>query len=100
MTHPPTQCDRALFLDKRNKPLVITHGDITKSVSWYEQHWTAINEALPVTIEGTVYTDKWQHVFDYQTLPMWRDGRLKNLAVAYVYLALRRLFRGMREVGR
>ncbi|MEO1391187.1 MAG: hypothetical protein AAFV85_27970 [Cyanobacteria bacterium J06634_6] len=99
MSHPPTECDRALiFADKgKGKPLVITSGDIEKSVSWYEQHWNEISVALPVTIGGTTYTARWQHIFDYQTLPQWRAGQLKELAVAYVYLALRKLWRGLRE---
>ena len=89
MTHPPTECDRAL------KAKIVTPDDIAKSVSWYEQAWTRINEALPVTVGGTTYTAKWQTIFDYQTLPAWREGNLGQLAVAYVYRELRRLFRGL-----
>ena len=89
--HPPTECDRAL------KEKVITDRDIQKSVSWYEQNWDQVAEALPVAVEGEIYTSKWQHVFDYQTLPAYRSGALKGLSVAYVYLPLRRLFKGLRE---
>ena len=91
MIHPPTTCDATL------KAKVITDGDITKSVSWYELNWEAVANALPVTVEGTTYTARWQKIFDYQTLPAWREGKLKNLAVSYVYLTLRRLFKGLRE---
>ena len=99
-THPPTECDRSLFLDEHSKPLVITNGDITKSVSWYELNWDTVAEALPVTTEGTTYTARWQQIFDYQTLPAWRAGQLKELAIAYVYLALRQLFKGLSERNR
>ncbi|MEM9008202.1 MAG: hypothetical protein AAGE59_32420, partial [Cyanobacteria bacterium P01_F01_bin.86] len=93
MTHPPTECDRAL------KAKVITDGDIAKSVSWYERSWEQISTRLitSLTIEGVTYTQRWQKIFDYKTLPAWREGRLKGLAVPYVYLELRRLFRGLRE---
>jgi len=94
MIHPSTDCDRAL------KTKVITDGDIAKSVSWYEQNWNRISIALPVTIAGTTYTARWQHIFDYRTLPQWRAGELKDLAVAYVYLALKRLFRGINRRDR
>ncbi|MDV3349954.1 hypothetical protein D0962_18870 [Leptolyngbyaceae cyanobacterium CCMR0082] len=90
-THPPTECDRSL------KEQVITDGDIANSVSWYEQNWAQISEALPVPIGGTTYSKRWQEIFDYQTLPQWRAGQLKGLAKAYVYLALGRLWRGLRE---
>ena len=90
--HPPTECTDEKALTK-----AITDGDIQKSVSWYEQNWNQVAEALPVAVEGEIYTSKWQHVFDYQTLPAWREGQLKGLSVAYVYLALRRLFKGLRE---
>ena len=97
MKHPPTECDRAL------KTKVITDGDIAKSVSWYEQNWNRISVALPITIGGTTYTAKWQKVFDYQTLPQWRAGkaskRSHGLRVAYIYLTLTRLFKGLQEAG-
>ncbi|ESA38512.1 hypothetical protein N836_31725 [Leptolyngbya sp. Heron Island J] len=91
--HPPTECDRAL------KEKVITDGDIAKSVSWYEQNWERISIRLitSLTIEGVTYTQRWQEIFDYKTLPAWRSGQLKGLAVAYVYLTLRQLCRGLRE---
>lgn len=98
MTHRPTQCDRSLFLGDNGKPLVIEHGAIVKAVSWYESSWMTISEALPIAIEGVTYTARWQEIFDYQTLPRWREGKHKHSwGVAYVYAALRRLFRGMRE---
>ena len=90
MTHPPTECT-----DEKALAKVVTPSDIAKSVSWYEQAWTRINEALPITVGGTTYTAKWQTIFDYQTLPAWREGDLGRLAVAYIYLELRRLFRGL-----
>lgn len=98
-THPPTECDLSLiFADGgKGKPIKVEVEDIVKSVSWYEQNWEAVANALPVTIGGTTYTARWQHVFDYQTLPQWRAGQLKGLAKAYVYMALRKLWRGLRE---
>ena len=94
--HFSTQCDRALFLDQHNKPLVIEHGEIIELVSWYENHWNQIAEALPVSIDGTTFTKRWQDRFDYHTLPQWRAKKLPhNLVVAYIYSALRKLYRGM-----
>ena len=97
--HPPTKCDRALiFANKgKGKPIKIMPEDIAKSVSWYERHWSQIFDALPVTVEGTTYTARWQEIFDYETLPAWRNGRLKRLSVSYIYLALRQLFKGLKE---
>ena len=90
MNHPPTQCIK--FLDEKGNPLVVTSDDIDKAIGWYETNWMAVSMALPVTVWGTVYTVRWQERFDNQTLPLWRDGKLRlNLAVAYVYAALRRL---------
>ncbi|MGD1949733.1 MAG: hypothetical protein ACFB14_08815 [Leptolyngbyaceae cyanobacterium] len=90
--HPPTECTDEKALTK-----VVTPGDIKKSVSWYELHWTEIADALPMNVEGTIYTARWQEIFDYKTLPAWREGKLKGLSVPYIYLALRRLFKGLRE---
>ena len=92
--HPPTECTDEKALTK-----VITDGDIANSVSWYERNWEHISNRLGVslTIEGVTYTQKWQEIFDYQTLPAYRAGQLKGLAVPYVYLSLRRLFKGIRE---
>ncbi|EKU99676.1 hypothetical protein Lepto7375DRAFT_1742 [Leptolyngbya sp. PCC 7375] len=98
-THPPTECDRELIFADDGKPIKVTPEDIRNSVSWYESHWTQISEALPVTTGGATYSKRWQEIFDYQTLPQWRAGELKGLAKAYVYMALRKLWRGMREVG-
>lgn len=98
-THVPTRCDRKLILSQSNKPLAITDDAIAKSVAWYERSWVAINESLPLSIEGTTYLPKWQDIFDKQTLPQWRAGHLsKAQSVAYVYLALRNLFKGLGEV--
>ncbi|NEZ54963.1 hypothetical protein [Adonisia turfae] len=97
--HPPTECDRELIFDDKGKgkPIKVTPEDIRNSVSWYESHWAQISEALPVVVGGATYSKRWQEIFDYQTLPQWRAGQLKGLAKAYVYLALRKLWRGLRE---
>lgn len=98
MTHPPTQCDLKLFLDDHGNPLAITKEDINKSISWYEQHWEMISSKLPATTGGVVFTKRWQDVFDHKTLPKWRAGKLRmNLAVAYIYQALRQLYRAVEE---
>lgn len=97
MTHPPTQCDRKLFLDDHGKPIKATPEDIENSVKWYERNWENISAAIAnnLTIEGVTYAAKWQEVFDYKTLPAWREGMPKRLAEAYVYGKLRRLWRAM-----
>ena len=77
---------------------VITNGDINNAVSWYEQNWLRINESLPVTIDGTIYQQRWQDIMDHQTLPAYRENRLSHhQCVAYIYWSLKRLARGLRE---
>ena len=103
MKHPPTECDRTLiFTNKgKGKPINVTPEAVAKSVAWYEQNWNKISVALPITIGGTTYTAQWQHIFDYQTLPAWRSRkaskRSHGLRVAYIYLTLTRLFKGLTE---
>ena len=99
MNHPPTTCDRSLFLDEHSNPLVITDGDIQKAVSWYEQHRERLKIFLPgKTISGVTYKDNWLELFDTQTLPAYHSNRLRDLLVrVYVLLALRRVRRGLRE---
>lgn len=98
-THVPTRCDRKLILGQSNKPVAITDDAFAKSVAWYERSWVQINESLPLSVEGITYLPLWQDIFDKQTLPQWRAGQLsKAQATAYVYLASRNLFKGLREV--
>ena len=71
---------------------VITPADISAMVTWYERNWARINEALPLTAQGTTYQQRWQDVMDVQTLPAWRAGTLgKAKSQAYVYAALTRI---------
>ncbi len=93
MNHPPTTCDEELKLK------VITDGDIQKAVSWYENHRERLKIFLPgKTISGVTYKDNWLELFDTQTLPAYHSSRLSHpQAVAYVYWALKRVARGLRE---
>lgn len=91
-TPPPTTCDRSL------KAKVITDGDIEKAILWYEANRSRIAAQLSASkrIEGTTYTQQWQSVFEGQTLPQWRSKKMPHtLAEAYIYAALKRLWRGL-----
>lgn len=79
-------------VDPALKTQVITPADISTMVTWYERNWTRINDALPLTAQGTTYQRRWQDVMDRQTLPAWRAGTLgKVKSQAYVYATLKRI---------
>lgn len=87
--HPPTHCTKDL-----TKP--VTDEDIANAAQWYEANQGRIASALPVTVGGTTYSERWQQRFDRETLPQWRAGKLSpTLVRASIYAALRRLYRGM-----
>ena len=93
MIHPPTECT-----DQKALAKVITAEDINKSVAWYEQNWSDIASALPLVTKRTTYTQRWQEIFDYSTLPMWRAGTLSiTLASAYIYVTLRHVYLALKR---
>ena len=91
--HPPTECT-----DEKALTQVITEADISNSIHWYWQNSDRIWNALPLTVEGATISHWWQLDFEERVIPAWRSGRFsKGLAKAYIYAALRRLFKGLRE---
>ena len=96
MTHPPTRCDRKLFLDDNDRPMEVPAENIAKAVAWYHKNWERIAEAMPLTFEGVTMSEKWQRIFDYEMLPNYGEGGYKGRqAVAYVYSPIKRLVRAL-----
>ncbi|MEM1240756.1 MAG: hypothetical protein AAGI45_13020 [Cyanobacteria bacterium P01_H01_bin.26] len=92
-THPPTECT-----DLRRLAKVVEPSDIEKSVAWYEANRGAIASALPLEHQGVGFTVRWLENMDHRILSQWREGRLSmTLAEAYIYAALTKLFKAMKE---
>ena len=96
MAHPPTECT-----DQAARNHIINNADIKAELEAYWQRCDEIWQALPVVIDCVTFTHWWQLNFEEGVLPACRVKKPSpRFLEAYVYLALRRLFKGIREAKR
>ncbi|MGD1852788.1 MAG: hypothetical protein ACFB2W_00920 [Leptolyngbyaceae cyanobacterium] len=94
--HPPTDCT-----DRAARNHVINNADIKAELREYWRRSAEIWQKLPVTIDGVTFTHWWQLDFEEHVLPVCRAEKpAQKFLEAYVYLALRHLFKGLREASK
>ena len=83
---------------KRHRSKVTEHGELCELVEWYWANSDTIWASLPLAINGVTYTHQWQLNLEDRVLPAYRAKKPSNLlARVYVYLALKRVQRGLEE---
>ena len=96
MIHPSTECT-----DQAARNHIINNADIKAELEAYWQRCDEIWQALPVVIDGVTFTHWWQLNFEDSILLACRAKKPSpRFLEAYVYLALRRLFKGINRRDR